>query len=184
MFGIDSGPSKQEKTQYGELSSASGFATGMGESNLTSSSNFMKAILSGDATKISQALAPQISALKSSVSQDQKTSAMQGNRSGGTTAGNLASSDKVHGDITNMTGQLTGSSASSLASTGSNLLSTGMSGNEAAFGEAKTMQDQNSSKWNDIIDSIGKSAGSIAGMMSPTSKVGKGLSSFGSEFGG
>ena len=62
MFGIDMGPSGQENTQLGTLSSASGVATNQGEGDISASDQFMRAILSGDATKTSQALAPQIPA--------------------------------------------------------------------------------------------------------------------------
>lgn len=106
MFGIGYGPSQNEKTQYGELSNASGFATNLGEKDLTASSDFMNAILSGDATKQAQVLAPEISAAKTSAAQDRKTGAEFGTRSGGTTAANNAATDKVHSDITDLLGNL------------------------------------------------------------------------------
>jgi hypothetical protein len=153
VFGIDEGPSAAENSQYGSLTSASGFATQLGEGDLSSSSAFMQSILSGDPTKISSVLAPQISALKTSVQQDQKTGAMTGNRAGGTNAATVASADKAHSDITNATAGLTGEAATTLGSEGSGLLSTGIAGNEAGFSEANTLQQQRLAKINDIINS-------------------------------
>jgi hypothetical protein len=130
----------------------------MGEGDIAASSNFMNEILSGDPTKVSQVLAPQISALKTSTQQDQKTRSMNGDRSGGTAAANAASTDKVHSDIANLVAQLTGSSASSLGSMGTSLLGAGMAGDQAAFGEASTLQKQKEAQLNDIF----KSAASVA----------------------
>lgn len=161
MFGIDMGPSGQENTQYGNLSSASGFATNQGEGDISASDQFMRAILSGDATKTSQALAPQIGAEKKSAQQDIATRSQFGTRSGGTAAANAASTDKVHSDITSMIAQLTGGAASTLSSTGQGLLGQGMAGSQAAFGEAKTIQDQKAAKINDLISSIASTAGGV-----------------------
>jgi hypothetical protein len=153
IFGIGMGSSPAENSQYGSLTSASGFATQLGEGDLSSSSAFMQSILSGDPSRISSVLAPTFSALKTSVQQDQKTGAMSGNRAGGTNAATAASADKAHSDITNATANLTGNAASSLASEGSGLLSTGISGDEAGFSEANTLQQQRLAKINDIINS-------------------------------
>jgi hypothetical protein len=182
-FGIDMAPSGQEQSQYGSLTGASGFATGLGESDLSASSKFMQAILSGDASKISQALAPQISSAKTSAAQTQKTNAEMGNRSGGTAASNNAASDKVHSDITDLIGGLTGNAASSLGSQGSGLLGQGMEGEEAGFGEAKTMQQQRAARWNDMFGSVaGIAGGVVAGLPgSPGSAqdaISNGLSGF------
>ena len=130
----------------GATNQIASFATGMGESNLTAGSNFSKAILSGDATKQMQALAPIISAANTSNAQTQKTNAMFGNRSGGTAASNAASSDKLHGDIQNLIGNLTGSAANSLTSSGSSLLSQGAStyGENAQLSQIQVQNWQNS----------------------------------------
>jgi len=123
----------------------------------------MKGILSGNAEQITQLLSPQISAEKKGVQQDQKTNAMMGTRSGGTAASNVASSDKVHSDITNLVGSLTGGAASGLTSVGSNLLGQGMSGAQAGFGEATQMQQQRAAQINDIFKSSAAVAGSVVG---------------------
>lgn len=109
------------------------FSTGLGESNTTAGSKYFNSLLSGDASKTAQTLAPEISSLKTSTNQDQKTAAQNGTRSGGTAASNAASKDKVHSDITNLTGNLTSGAASTLLSSGSGLLgaATGEYGQQA-----------------------------------------------------
>ena len=154
MFGIGMGPSSQENQQYNQLGASSNFSTGLGEQNLTASSKFMNGILSGDSSKISQALAPQIGAAKASANSQRLADTTQGNRSGGTAASTAAASDKAHSDITNLIGGATSGAASGLASSGGSLLSSGMSGNQAAFGEANTLQQQHEAKMNDIFKSV------------------------------
>lgn len=123
----------------------------------------MKGILSGDPTQTAGLLAPEISAEKSGLQQDQKTQALTGGRSGGVAAANVAAGDKVHSDITNLIGGLQGKSASDLASVGTNLLGQGMSGHSAAFGEAKEQQAQKANMWNDIFKSAASVAGGVIG---------------------
>jgi hypothetical protein len=126
----------------------------MGEGDLTASNQFMTSILSGDPTKVTQALAPQIAGIQGRTQQEKNTVAQFGGRSGGTAATTAGLDTAAKGDVTNLVGSLTGNAASSLASTGSNLLSTGLAGNQAAFGEADTLHQQNLAKINDIIKSI------------------------------
>jgi hypothetical protein len=159
FFGIDEGPSKQQNQQFSALSGASSYATGAGQQDITAGTNFFKSLLSGDPTQIAGVLSPAISAEKTSVQQDQKTGAMMGNRSGGTAASNAAASDKVHSDITNLTGNLLGGAASSLTGAGGSLLSSGIAGTQAAYGAAQGMQAQRANMWNDIF----KSSASVAG---------------------
>jgi hypothetical protein len=123
----------------------------------------MKSLLSGDASQITQVLAPQISAEKTAAQQTNKTNAMMGNRGGGTAASTAATNDKVHSDITNLIGGLTGSAASGLTSAGTSLLGAGISGTSAAFGEANQMQQQRANQWNDIFKSAASVAGGVIG---------------------
>jgi hypothetical protein len=103
--------------------------------------------VSGDASKQMQTLAPQISAAKTSNAQTQKSNAEMGTRSGGTAASNNASSDKLHSDITNLVGSLTGGAASSLASLGSSEMSTGL----GALGQEQGATAQRMQNWSDSI---------------------------------
>ncbi len=124
-------------SDIGKMGQIGGFATDTGEKNISAGSDFMRALTSGDASKISQVLAPAISAAKTSNQQTQKTNAEMGTRSGGTAATNAASSDKLHSDITNLTGSLTGNAASNLLSSGTSLLGQGAA---ATQGEADLSQ--------------------------------------------
>lgn len=131
--------------------------TGQGEGDITAGTDFLKSIISGDATKTSQALAPQISAAKTSAQQDQKTATEMGNRGGGTNATNASMRDKIHGYITNLIGQLTGSAATALPSIGTNLTSQGT----AATAQQSAEAQQRFKNWQDSI--LGKSIGTGVG---------------------
>jgi hypothetical protein len=117
----------------------SGWATGQGESDVSAGTGFMKSILSGDSSKQMQALSPEISAARTTASQDNKKNAEFGTRSGGTAASSAATDDKTHSEITNLLGSLTGSAASGLTSEGSNLMNQGM---EAAGQQVQFSQQQ------------------------------------------
>jgi hypothetical protein len=153
-FGIDQGPSRQETNNYNALFGSSGFATGAGESDVTSSDAFLQAILSGNNAQIMQLLAPQVNAAKTSAQNQKMSNAQFGNRSGGVVSSNNAINDSTRSDVSGLVGNLTGTAASSLGSQGAGLLGMGMSGNQAGFGEADTMQKQRASQWNDLFNSI------------------------------
>ena len=138
---------------------AADFATGLGEKNLTTSSDFWNSILSGDSSKTSKALASQIGAAKTSAAQTNKTNAELGTRSGGTAASTAATNDKVHSDVTSMIGDLTGKAASNLQSSGSSELSTGLQGLNQ---QASLSQDQ-LENWSNSIFGKGITSGVAAG---------------------
>lgn len=163
-FGLDMGPSGQETANYNALFGSSGFATGEGEGDITSSDSFLKAILSGNNAQIMQLLAPQVNSAKTSAQNQKMSNSQFGNRSGGVTSSNNAINDSTRSAITGMVGGLTGTAASSLGSQGAGLLGMGMSGHQAGFGEAQTMQGQRASQWNDLFNSIASTAGAVAGM--------------------
>jgi hypothetical protein len=148
LFG---GSSANLNQNIGKTGQVADFATSLGEGNATAGSDFMRAITSGDASKISQTLAPEISAAKTSNQQSQKTNAEMGTRSGGTAAKNAASSDKLHSDITNLTGSLTGKAADTLLSSGSTFLGQG----EAANMDNAKLGQQRYENWMSSI--LGKS---------------------------
>ena len=109
--------------QFGQIA---GQQTGQGQNYENQAGTFWSDLLSGNASKQAQALAPQISAAKTRTSQDQKTNAMMGGRSGGTAAANASAQDKLHSDLTNLIGSLTNSSASNLANLGTGMVSAGI----------------------------------------------------------
>ena len=145
-------------SDIGKMGQIGGFATDTGEKNVTAGSDFMRALTSGDASKVSQVEAPIISAAKTSNQQTQKTNAEMGTRSGGTAASNNASSDKLHSDITNLTGSLTGKAADTLLSSGDSLLSKGA---EATSAEAGLSQERYQN-WMDSILGKGITSGVAA----------------------
>jgi len=153
FFGVDMGVSQDQQSQHNNLTAASGFATGLGEQDLTASSNFMNEILSGDPTKVATALAPQINQQQQRTQQAKDTTAQFGPRSGGTaaTVANMGAADRA--STTDLVGGLTGKAASDLGSMGSGLLSTGMSGDITGFDQASALQKQKAAKFNDIMSS-------------------------------
>ena len=154
LFGGSSPELNNLINQFGQTGTQQ---TGQGQSNENAASGFWNSILSGDSSKISQALSPEISAAKTSNAQTQKTNSIFGNRSGGTTASNAASGDKLHSDITNLIGSLTNSSASSLASLGSNQVSQGQS----SLGQEQSAVNQQISNWQNSI--LGQGLGFATG---------------------
>jgi hypothetical protein len=163
MFGIGMGPSSQEKSQYNALNASSGFATNLGESDLSKSSSFFSTILSGNQSKIAQLLSPQTNAMKQQAGERKASTSQFNTRSGGTAASGQAIDTQTLGSVNQMIASLMGTSASNLASSGSSALGMGMQGQESAFGEAKTMQQQSSAQMNDIFKSASSIAGSVMG---------------------
>jgi hypothetical protein len=144
LFGGSSSNLNHLIDQYGQIGQSQ---TGQGQKYENKAGDFWSNILSGNSSKTMQALSPEISAAKTRSAQDRKTATMFGGRSGGTAASNAASTDKLHSDITNLVGSLTGSSASNLANLGSTLTSTGLSSlNMQEAADARRMQN-----WSDSI---------------------------------
>ena len=161
FFGIGYGPSKAEEGSANNLSSSSAFATGLGESDLTASSNFMQSILSGDPTKVATALAPQINQQQQRTQQAKDTTAQFGPRSGGTaaTVANMGAADRA--STTDLVGSLTGKAAGDLGSMGSNLLNMGMQGDATGFDEDRIMHEQNLARLNNIFGSSANVVGAV-----------------------
>jgi hypothetical protein len=163
MFGIDMGPSQGETGATNALQGGAAFATSQGENLLGNSSAFINALLSGDTSKISQLLAPQIGAIQGQANQAKATSAQFGTRSGGQAAYGQTIDDKARASVNDMVSNLTSGAISEGASLGSNLLGQGMGGFEGVFNQQNTMQNQRASKWNDIFkDSLALIGGPAA----------------------
>lgn len=144
LFG---GSSPQLNTLIGQYGQIGGNLTGQGQKYTNQSGDFFSSILSGDASKQAQVLAPEISSAKTSAQQQNKTNAEFGTRSGGTTASTAATNDRVHSDITNLIGSLTGSSASNLASLGTTLTGQGL----GALGQEQGAVAQQMANWQNSI---------------------------------
>lgn len=131
LFG---GQNKTLSSDINQTGQIAGTASQLGTNNATQGSNFFSSILSGDPTKIGQALAPAISAGQQGVQQQKNQIAQFGNRSGGSTAKSNALESENRGNITNLVGGLQSGSASALLSSGSSLLGTALSGYNAQAG--------------------------------------------------
>jgi hypothetical protein len=154
LFGIGQGPSSSEKQQSGDIGDLANFATSTGESDITSANNFWQSILSGDPSQISKVLGPLMSTVNKQGQQEKQTLSQFGNRGGGTNATAQQIGDQTRTTIDSAISSLTGGAASALGTTGSSLLSTGLSGHEAAFSSADTIQKQRAAQINDIFKSI------------------------------
>lgn len=162
FFGIGVGPSDQEKQQYGNTAGIGSFATSTGEGDISAASDFWKGILSGDQNQLSRILGPQYSNISQRAGQEEKTLSEFGTRSGGTAAAQQQIGDEERRAGAQMEGSVLSGAAENLGNMGSGLLSTGLSADEAAFNEAKTIQDQRAAKANDIFKSISKIAETVA----------------------
>ena len=144
LFGGSSDTLNSLIPKYGKIGDTQ---TGQGQGYEDKAGKFWGDIVSGDSSKVSQALAPEISAAKTRTQQDQKTNTEFGTRSGGTAASNAASTDKLHSDITNLIGSLTSSSVSNLANLGTKMVDTGLTSlNMEQQADAARMQN-----WRDSI---------------------------------
>ncbi|CAN5950979.1 unnamed protein product [Sphagnum jensenii] len=144
LFG---GSSSNLNNDISATSDLSSYASGLGKTNTTKGSTFFQSLLSGDPTKTSQILAPEISNQKTSVQSDQKKGAQEGNRSGGTAAANAYEKDKAHSDITAATAKLTGEAANTLLSSGQSLLGTALGG----YQENAALDHQRMQNWENSI---------------------------------
>ena len=159
LFG---GANSDLNTDIGATGQLAGNLSGQGQKNQNTAGNFFDAIVSGDATRQAGALAPEISAAKTSAQQQNKTAAEFGTRSGGTAASTAGTNDKVHSDITNLIGSLTNSSANSLANLGTSQVSQG----QEAYNQNEQFSQQRMENWSNSILGLGltKGAGFLEGM--------------------
>ena len=69
LFGGQNKTLNSDMNQFGQIG---GFATGLGESNLSQASNFYSSLLSGDPSKQAKALGPEIGAIQQQGQQAKK----------------------------------------------------------------------------------------------------------------
>lgn len=144
LFGGSNPTLNQDIGQFGQIG---GFATGLGEGNLSQASNFWSSLLSGDPSKQAQALAPEIGTIQQQGQQQKSQAAQFGNRGGGTNASMQMVDAQSRGAINNMISSLLGSSASNLGNIGSSLLGQGQS----AFGAQAQGSQQQMENWANSI---------------------------------
>lgn len=110
-----------------QFGSIGGFATGVGEGDVTASSHFLQSILNGDQTAIGKLLGPEINTIQTQASQGAKTASEFGSRSGGTAATTASLGDKARSGVTSMISSILGGAAGTLGSEGTGLIGTGLS---------------------------------------------------------
>lgn len=154
FFGIGMGPTKEEKSQYGDIAGIGDFGTSEGKKDTLASDNFWHSILSGDPSKIATVLGPEISGINKQGQQQKKTAAEFGNRGGGTNASEQMAGDTTRTSYDSIVSELTGKAAGALGASGSSLLAAGLSAHDSAFADANIIQKQKSAKMNDLFKSI------------------------------
>lgn len=153
LFGIGGSAAKTDRKQqlqsWGELQSLFGPAASLGQSqaqagaaNLGTASNYFNAILSGDPTKMSQALAPQISAIQNQTSQGVNTLNQFGSRSGGTAAAVSQEGIAAQQAVQNLFDLLGPEAAAEVANIGGTQESLGTGQEQLAAGVAGTVGAQ------------------------------------------
>lgn len=116
---VDGDPAKSQENQIGALG---GYDTGVGEGLTSAGAQEEEDILSGDPTKIAQAVAPEITAGQQQGEQAKKTGAEFNTRSGGTTSADASIDAKERGNIIDLVGGLQSGTASTAVGQGTNLL--------------------------------------------------------------
>lgn len=155
--GLFGGKSEGLDQAINQFSGYSGFASGLGESNLRQGSKFWSDILSNNSGRIAQAIAPEISTQQKQIQQGEKTAAEFHNRGGGVNSSVQAALGEGRGAITNLVGSLQTGAASNLTSSGSNLLSQAME----ASGEGAALSEEQLRNWEGSI--LGKAITGGAG---------------------
>ncbi|HWF62946.1 MAG TPA: hypothetical protein VN666_21920 [Nitrospira sp.] len=123
LFDLFSGDPTQKEEQG--LQSLSSFENPLGENSVSQGLGFDSDILSGDPTKIAQALAPEIKAGQQQVNEQALTNAQFGNRGGGTNSSTQNAQTNERGNIISLIGGLQKGAADSLTAGGENLLGQG-----------------------------------------------------------
>ena len=164
IFDLAAGdPAEGEQKKFGALGD---YQTGVGEGLTTAGAGFNEDILSGDPTKISEALAPEISFGQGQVEQQRLHDANFGTRSGGTAASTANAEGANRGNIINLVGGLQKSTAESSLSHGGNLMDSASSniGNEAQLAA------ENQQRMTGDVTGIAQDAASIAMGLPPMGK--------------
>jgi hypothetical protein len=131
------------------------WATNQGESNINKASNFYSSILSGNQSKISQTLAPEVNSMQQQGGQKKQQLSQFGTRSGGNASAASGIDASTRGNISNMVASLLGSSASSLGSLGTSTLGQGMS----ALSTQSDLSQQQMENWSNSILGRGVTSG-------------------------
>jgi hypothetical protein len=144
-----------EEKQLGGLGS---YETGLGEDLATSGAGFENSILSGDPSKIGQALAPEISSGQEQVQEQALQNANFGNRSGGTNASTQAATGAERGNIINLVGGLQSGTAGQAVGQGAGLMGQA----SQSIGQEAQLAAANQQRVTGDVSGIAQSAAAIA----------------------
>jgi hypothetical protein len=150
-----SGSDSNLSSAMGNTNNLASATSSQGLQNTSAGSNFNLSILSGDKSKIGQALAPEISAGQDQAQQSKKSTSEFGNRGGGTNASNQNVDAATRGNMTKLVGGLQSGSANSLLSSGSSLLSTSLGADQ----QSAEMSAQQMKQWSDSIGGLALTSG-------------------------
>lgn len=155
LSGLFSGSNSTLSSAIPQFGSISQYGVNSGEGDINQANSFWGSILSGDSSKIGQALGPQISNIQQQGQQQKQQLGQFGNRSGGQNASAQTIGDSTRSQVNNMVSSLTGSAASNLGSLGTNLLSQGTS----ALGDQVSASQMQLQNWQNSIMGSGLSMG-------------------------
>ena len=166
LFGGSNPTLNKNIAQFG---SESGFGRGIGEGDVTEASKFYSDILSGDPTKMAEALSPEIKSLQDQAQQKKNQLAQFSPRSGGTAAAASDIDKSGTADLLSLEGGLTNNAASGAAHLGTTEQGLGM--------EAQQLQDQASQeKLKNQQDSIlGQAIGGLSSTLLNAGTAGLGM---------
>ena len=142
MSGLFTGANPTLNNDINQSGQIAGFATGVGENDVTAASNFENSLLSGDQSKIGELLAPQTGAMRKQAEQAKATTGQFGTRGGGTDASMQSVDDKTRGQVNDLIAQLTGGAAGSLANIGTTEQGIGLGANAQQEQESETKQKE------------------------------------------
>jgi hypothetical protein len=145
-----------------------GFATGVGNSDVTAASKWYNDILSGDPTKMAEAVAPETSAIQGEAQQAKNQTAQFVPRSGGTASAMAGLDANTRSQIIKLLGGLQSTSAGALGSLGTTEQGVALS-NRKAGDDASQQQMEN---WQNSILGGVINGGVDVGMEALTDRLG------------
>jgi len=155
LFG---GLSDDQKKSMDALSNSAGFASNMGQNDLSTASNFFSGILSSP-NKAMSVSAPQVSSITNQGTAAEECHGEFGDRSGGNTAAAANIDDSTHKQINDLIANLTGTAATNLGTDRNVYIETGVTAQNDLLTSANEQQKQRQS----MMQGLGAAAGSIAG---------------------
>jgi len=146
LAGLFGGSNPTLNKNINNFGAQAGYATGVGEGDVTAASKEYQDILSGDPTVEAQAIAPETKAAQDQASQAKKTTAEFGSRSGGT-AGTMQGIDAgTRAQLISLLGGLKTTAASGAASLGTSEQGLALNSEQAqdAASQQKLQNEMNS----------------------------------------